>query len=109
MGSTQLFGLLLKDNAWSPHPWKPACTPSWMFPPSASSELSSSKHEELLSPSPQDTNLSKIQEEILFSWVELLGLTGVFFTATVGSLRYLRTKTLSVYIGGALQKCLLSS
>merc|ERR1719336_546517 len=52
---TQLSGSLLKDNEWFLPPWKLACTPSWMFPQNASSESSSSKHEELSKPSPEST------------------------------------------------------
>merc|ERR1719336_1698452 len=50
---TQLSGSLLKVNEWFLPPWKLACTPSWMSPQNASSESSSSKHEELLKPSPE--------------------------------------------------------
>merc|ERR1719336_3639942 len=50
---TQLSGSLLKDNEWFLPPWKLACTPSWMSPQNASSESLSSKHEELLKPSPE--------------------------------------------------------
>merc|ERR1719336_2823323 len=50
---TQLSGSLLKVNEWFLPPWKLACTPSWMSPQNASSEFSSSKHEELLKPSPE--------------------------------------------------------
>merc|ERR1712050_50474 len=42
-------------NEWFLPPWKLACTPSWMSPQNASSESSSSKHEELLKPSPEST------------------------------------------------------
>merc|ERR1712014_561433 len=59
---TQLSGSSLKDNEWSPPQWKLACTPSWMSPPSASSESSSSKREELLNPSPPDINPWKIKK-----------------------------------------------
>merc|ERR1719336_218680 len=52
---TQLSGSLLKDNEWFLPPWKLACTPSWMSPQNASSESSSSKHEELSKPSPEST------------------------------------------------------
>merc|ERR1719336_2535499 len=52
---TQLSGSLLKVNEWFLPPWKLACTPSWMSPQNASSESSSSKHEELLKPSPEST------------------------------------------------------
>merc|ERR1711941_126925 len=52
---TQLSGSLLKVNEWFLPPWKLACTPSWMSPQNASSEFSSSKHEELLKPSPEST------------------------------------------------------
>ena len=54
---TQLSGSSLKDNEWSPPQWKPACTPSWMSLPNASSESSSSKREELLNPSPPVTKM----------------------------------------------------
>merc|ERR1719336_2251650 len=50
---TLLSGSLLKVNEWFLPPWKLACTPSWMSPQNASSESSSSKHEELLKPSPE--------------------------------------------------------
>ena len=52
---TQLSGSSLKDNEWSAPQWKPAYTPSWISPPNASSESSSSKREELLNPSPPVT------------------------------------------------------
>merc|ERR1719336_1797144 len=52
---TLLSGSLLKVNEWFLPPWKLACTPSWMSPQNASSESSSSKHEELLKPSPEST------------------------------------------------------
>merc|ERR1712014_520968 len=65
---TQLSGSSLKDNEWSPPQWKPAYTPSWMSPPNASSESSSSKREELLNPSPPDTNPWKTKKSpFLFS------------------------------------------
>merc|ERR1711953_236158 len=60
------FGLLQKVNEWFLHQWKLACTPSWMSPQNASSEFSSSKHEELLKPSPESTRTSMHKQ---FFWV----------------------------------------
>merc|ERR1711941_244592 len=54
---TQLSGSLLKVNEWFLPPWKLACTPSWMSPQNASSESSSSKHEELSKPSPEKKDI----------------------------------------------------
>merc|ERR1712156_487976 len=74
---TQLSGSSLKDNEWSPPQWKLACTPSWMSPPSASSESSSSKREELLNPSPPDTNPWKIKKVLLFVFAPPFLLTKI--------------------------------
>merc|ERR1712156_879188 len=79
---TQLSGSSLKDNEWSPPQWKLACTPSWMSPPNASSESSSSKREELLNPSPPDTNPWKIKKVLLFVFAPLFCLPRLNWIAT---------------------------
>merc|ERR1739838_1084247 len=73
-----LYGSLLKVNEWFLPPWKLACTPSWMSPQNASSESSSSKHEELLKPSPE-TKDTKFLSTRTWTHKSFLVCVSIFF------------------------------